>query len=103
MQEQTGIPVLKSAFEKSIEYARDPKTDYGDYYGHIEPMNEEQAQAFRNLVNSLNTISGYDMDLLQIVLEEAPAYFAGQKSVEDVASLIQNRVQTLVDERGKAK
>ena len=103
MQEQTGIPVLKSAFEKSIEYAMDPKTDYGDYYGHIEPMNEEQAQAFRNLVNSLNTISGYDMDLLQIVLEEAPAYFAGQKSVEDVASLIQNRVQTLVDERGKAK
>ena len=35
-----------------------------------------------------------------IILEEVPAYFNDQKSDKDVSALIQNRVETLVRERG---
>ncbi|MCM1027091.1 MAG: extracellular solute-binding protein [Roseburia sp.] len=36
--------------------------------------------------------------ILQIILEEAPAYYSGQKRVEDVMKVIQNRAQLYVDE-----
>ena len=35
-----------------------------------------------------------------IVKEEIAAYFEGQKPLPEVLSLIENRVQTFVDERG---
>lgn len=34
-----------------------------------------------------------------LVLEEASSFFAGQKTSEEVVKLIQNRAQTLVNER----
>ena len=36
--------------------------------------------------------------ILAVVKEEAAAYFAGQKSVDDVASVIQNRVMLILQE-----
>ena len=44
-------------------------------------------------------ISENDREISNIVLEEAAAYFAGQKTSGEVVALIQNRVQTLVYER----
>ncbi len=41
-----------------------------------------------------------DLEIYGIIQEEAQAYFQGQKSVEEVSALIQDRVQTLVYERG---
>ena len=40
-----------------------------------------------------------DESVTSIVLEEVPAYFNNQKSAEEVSALIQDRVQTLVNER----
>lgn len=40
-----------------------------------------------------------DMNILVIIDEEIQAYFAGQKSIDDVISIIQSRAQTVVDER----
>ncbi|MCM1191113.1 MAG: hypothetical protein NC123_03215 [Butyrivibrio sp.] len=37
-------------------------------------------------------------EIIRIISEEAAAYYSGQKRVEDVAGLIQNRVQLYVDE-----
>ena len=37
-------------------------------------------------------------EILQIIHEEAGAYYSGQKGIDDVASVIQNRVQLYVDE-----
>ena len=38
-------------------------------------------------------------EILQIISEEAPGYYSGQKEAGDVAALIQNRVQLYVNER----
>jgi ABC-type glycerol-3-phosphate transport system substrate-binding protein len=42
---------------------------------------------------------GSDRAVIAIIEEEAAAYFAGRKSVEEVAGVIQNRVQLYVNER----
>ncbi|MDD3959740.1 MAG: hypothetical protein PHF65_06055 [Oscillospiraceae bacterium] len=46
-----------------------------------------------------NSISYTDKDCVNLILEEANAFFADQKTAEEVAALIQNRAQILVDER----
>ena len=40
-----------------------------------------------------------DPGLELIVSEEMPAYFEGQKSLDEVIKLIDNRAQTLMNER----
>ena len=37
-------------------------------------------------------------ELINIITEEAAPYFAGQKNVNEVADIIQNRVQIYVNE-----
>jgi len=64
------------------------------------PLKEESVQNLRNLINGLNTKYPFDEGVMQIIMEEAPAYFNDQKSAEVVADIIQNRVQVIVDERG---
>ncbi len=106
------IPVLKSAFEAQIETAMNPPKDSNNkdsnnmYYssytadGMLPAMTEESAQAYRALVDSLDSIMIMDNAVNSIILEEVPAYFNDQKSDKDVSALIQNRVETLVRERG---
>lgn len=39
-----------------------------------------------------------DYEIIKIISEEAPAYYSGQKGIDDVVSVIQNRVQLYVNE-----
>lgn len=41
----------------------------------------------------------YDSDIYAIIDEEAQAYFAGSRSLDDTATIIQNRVQLYIDEK----
>lgn len=97
------IPVLTSAFEEQITKAMNPDENGGnviyDKMGQMMPMTEDMAQAYRDLVNGLDTLASYDQEIVGIVMEEVPVYFNGQKSDKDVAKIIQDRVQTLVNER----
>jgi len=103
-----GIPVMTSVFEKQIDRAMNPDVNNGggpivykdmNMGGGSEPMSEASAQAYRDLINSLDTLMDSDQEILSIVMEEVPAYFNGQKTDKAVSALIQNRVQTLVNER----
>ena len=42
-----------------------------------------------------------DSDVSMILIEEMPAYFLGQKSLDAVIKVAQNRAQKVLDERGK--
>lgn len=101
------IPVLKSAFEDQIKTAMNPPKDGNNLYyssytpdGKLPVMTEETAQSYRELVNSLSSIMVMDNAVNAIILEEVPAYFNDQKTDKAVSALIQNRVETLVRERG---
>lgn len=95
------IPVFKTEFEAQIEESMNPDLAAAsyDYFGNpAKVMTAGQAEEYRDLIDSLDTLAGSDNAILNIVLEEVPAYFNSQKSAEDVAALIQDRVQILVDE-----
>jgi ABC-type glycerol-3-phosphate transport system substrate-binding protein len=52
------------------------------------------------LINGVTRVNRNDKKLLRIIREDADAYFRGQKSAEDAAAMIQNRVSTYLAERG---
>ena len=99
------IPVLKSALTYQIDLAlhpeKIPKTDdaAGDAGSEPVPVSEESAQKYADLVYSIHDCNDPDREILAIIDEEVPAFFAGQKSAGEVSAIIQNRVQILIDER----
>ena len=75
-----------------------------DYYylGGVEipinPMTKEEVENFKKTLYSFNQVYNYDDNLIQIIEEEAAAFFNGQKSAKDVAAIIQSRVKIYVNE-----
>jgi multiple sugar transport system substrate-binding protein len=51
------------------------------------------------LIKSITRTAEYDQTIADMVTEEAAAFFAGDKSAEDTARIIQNRVNTYVNEQ----
>jgi len=41
-----------------------------------------------------------DADISKILIEEMPAYFLGQKDLDSVIKIAENRIQKVLDERG---
>ena len=96
--DENGQPLLDENGEKIVE----PKATYwsndGEQYS-IDAMSQEQADQVMALYNSIHTMNGSNDAIYNIVTEEAGAYFAGQRSLDDVASIIQNRVGLYVAEQ----
>lgn len=80
------------------------KVEYEDsyYIGGMEvpitPMTQEEVDTVMNFLKSLNRASTTDTSLMNIITEEAAAYFEGQKSPQEVAEIIQSRAQIYVNE-----
>ena len=55
-------------------------------------------EAIRNLIENTDTLYQYDQKMMEIITEEANAFFEGQKSAKEVADIIQNRIQVYVNE-----
>ena len=106
-----SIPLSRKAFDRVNQDAIDERerelkenqefaAEYGMLlHGDISPITEKDVQGYKELVESVSTIESYDPALLDIILEESAAYFADQKTVDDVCAIIQNRTQTIVNER----
>ena len=64
----------------------------------LPPLTEEQLNQAVSFVESIGRTTYQNSEVLQIINEEVPAFFEGQKSAKDVAGIIQNRVQLYLDE-----
>ena len=64
----------------------------------IYALTEEEVGEITAWYESLDTAKTYNSDVMDIIQEEASAYFDGNMDVETVASNIQNRVQMLLYE-----
>ena len=109
-----GFPILKSALDKVLaeamedEYYEDEdgnkkltsKSTWttGDFTVEVYAATKEQVDRIREMIDTAQPGKIMEEKLYDIIREEAQAYFDGQKSAEDVAALIQNRVQTYLDE-----
>lgn len=59
---------------------------------------EAQLERFWTLYDSIDQITGRNDALLDIVMEQADVYFAGDKSLDETVRLIQNRASLYVNE-----
>ncbi len=112
--EMYQLPVSKTAFEAQAQKATEKpywineetgeKEEYDYTYWMneeeiiLEPFSQAEVDEICQFIYSVNKRSYYNQDIINIVNEEAASYFEGQKSAQEVASLIQNRVQLYVDE-----
>ena len=117
MQESIGLyvestPVRKTAYEatalQAIEkynstyerykkmYPKDTLADQGIPFCKID---NKVVKDYEEMLNSSSVISEADPAIIIIVTEEMPAYFTGQKSLDDVIKIINDRSQTYVNER----
>ena len=62
-------------------------------------MTQAQYDQLLALIDSASGTTSYDMNINNIITEEAGAYFAGEKSVQDTAAAINNRVGLYVAEQ----
>ena len=105
--DQWSFPVTKSAFDQALAESMekdfytdengekvyyDQSTYIGDTEYTLEPLTQEQVDDFKSMVDGASVGSNYDTDIINIINEEAAAFFSGDKSAADVAALIQNRV-----------
>ena len=61
-------------------------------------MTAEDVERIAEIATGVHKQLIYDENVYNIISEEASAYFAGKKSLAEVASLIENRVQTVISE-----
>lgn len=109
-----GLPVSRTQLEEKARRAMerphytDPvtgETEYWDntYYVNgeeiiIPPLSQEDVDLCMELFTSLNMRFEYDQTILNMVMEEIAPFFQGQKSAEEVARIIQSKVQLYLDE-----
>jgi len=125
-EDQWQLPSNKNVFDAALEKAMtvqyekdaegnfilDPETGekvpivqgwlWNDVTGEETPvycLSQEDADAIVALVNTTTKFANYNDSVYQIVLEQAEAYFAGQKSAEEVARLIQSKANIYVNEQ----
>ena len=106
-----SIPLDRASFLKTCDEAilRSQRV-YDDYEKHKEEyinggfaapylMSSKDVDALVSAIE--NARAGYSSDpfIMSIILEEAPAYFENQKSLDEVCSIIQDRASIYVQEK----
>ncbi|MBN1776302.1 MAG: hypothetical protein JW817_07550, partial [Clostridiales bacterium] len=94
--EPIHLGVSQARIEKAIST---PLGDMDSMYT-MDVLTQEDADYYNRLVESASVLAGQDQPIIEIVLEEAAAYFAGVKTAEEVSRIVQDRVTTFVNERG---
>lgn len=109
----TMFPLRKDVFEAQIEEeaiaridvdAEGNKVEEPFLYGidgvtfELYTATEEEEELLRQVVESVTHVNKNNYMISGIVLEEAAAYFAGQKTAEEVATIIQSRIQVYISE-----
>ncbi len=87
-----GDGALDSDIAVDDDIVVEPEEQYKDY------LSDSQAAELLRLVTGAKQILRADDDLLAIIIEEAEYYFNGEKSLDTVVQIIQNRAETYIAE-----
>ncbi|WP_035119889.1 ABC transporter substrate-binding protein [Cohnella panacarvi] len=100
----TGFPVNKSAYEKQLAELKKQgsfqSAEEGPLHGGMIRVDEAMLNRLDAYVNgAVHQVRDDDTDkLTDLIVKESKAFFAGQKSAEAVASLVQNKAMTYLNE-----
>lgn len=118
ISEHNGFPIRKDVLEKKIEYAmatKKYKDDDGtevtpvagdtysinDFEVELKPYTKAHMDLFRSIVDRIGKEDSYDTsfnDITEIIEEETKAFFAGDKTAQETAEVLQSRVKIYVSE-----
>lgn len=108
-----GMPVQKKYFDEMARKGTErpywinedgSKEEYDDsFYMNgeeikLDPLSQEQVDEIVAFILSIDKCYYYNESVMNIINEEMPAFYTGQKTAQDVAKTIQNRAQLYVDE-----
>ena len=118
-----AFPTNKAAFDKKLEDAMTPqymRDENGNYvldengnkieedrgtwgWGSMEikitHLSEAQADKILDAIRRTDRVDNYDEELMGIITAECEAFFAGQKSAEDVGKLLQSKLTIYINEQ----
>ena len=111
-QSGMGCPICIEAYETSAQEFIDDynaaMAKYSNYLTEAEmamfgfdatPVDASVLDSYESMINSCSAVSTTDAAITAIIREEMPAYFSGQKTLDEVISVMEDRVQTFLDER----
>ena len=103
----------KSSFEQAARESIDQYNDLYERYSRLYTSAEIRMLGFpwcevdyssideyESMIESCSYIDSVDPAIAVIIREEMPAYFSGQKTLDEVLILINDRTQTFLNERG---
>ncbi|GGA11609.1 ABC transporter substrate-binding protein [Paenibacillus marchantiophytorum] len=98
--QQDGFSMMKSVTEKMMtDLANDAKKGTIDTgKGGVLQVSDKDLQSMKTMISDASLAITPMNKVQTIIAEEAKAYFTGQKSADDVAKLIQNRVTIYINE-----
>ena len=98
---------FRTAGMKAIDYFNGG--GYASYYG-LDPnspevknralFSEKNLDDMEAIIESCSIMCATDADISLILVEEMPAYFSGQKDLDSVIAIAQERCQKVINERG---
>ncbi|SFU37208.1 ABC transporter substrate-binding protein [Butyrivibrio sp. M55] len=103
-----GFSPVKAKFEEQFAEATKEKSedDYNSTWWDqvtgkevkAKPLTQEEAQLVKDYILGIKSLECYDEEVSKIVEEETATFYSGQKTAEQVAEVIQNRVTTYLNE-----
>ncbi len=122
------FPIMQAAFDAMLEAAmtpeyqldengeimyddngeplKYPKVTYGEATDggetrtvEIYELSQEDADIILDLIENTHAVYAFDQDIMNIITDETAAFFAGEKSAEDTAAMVQSRVNLYVAEQ----
>ena len=108
------VPIREDVYQMKMDTLTTTK-EYTDEYGNTvtpregtdspygveidtKPLTDDDIKAYRTIIDSTDHFNYYDPAVMEIVSEEAAAYFSGDKSLDDVCNIIQDRATTYINE-----
>lgn len=92
-----GLPLYRPTLDANV--ARTLESETVDGVEQEPLMTEEQAKRLYELLDAIELVRDMNTIVRDIVMDEAAAYFAGDRSVEDCAARIQSRVSIYLAEQ----
>lgn len=100
LQEREGFSLLKSVNEKQLndiqEQIKSGKYKLPD--GKSPKVSDEEFTQFKQFISTADNYTDVNVKVISIIGDESRSFFSGQKSAEEVAKLIQNRVTIYLNE-----
>lgn len=115
-QNQWYFPIMQKVYDEKLaeamkqEYTTDengnkiPVSHGGMSYGNGQTVEfyaitKEEADQFNAMINSVTKVYSNDTSLINLITEDAAAFFAGEKDVNQTADIIQSRMNIYINEQ----